>query len=73
MTSCSSRCARRSEARFALGRGRGVVARVALRTVPGRREIAGVGTVLRWIVAEMVVLPSLWSYTESEEPSGSED
>ena len=57
----------------ALGRGRGVVARVALRTVPGRRESAGVGTVLRWIVAEMVVLPSLWSYTESEEPSGSED
>ena len=72
MTSCSSRWARRSEARFALGRGR-VVARVVLRTVPGRREIAGAGTVLRWIVAEMVVLPSLRSYTESEEPSGSED
>ena len=61
---------------MALGRDSGAVARVArvaLRTVPGRREIAGAGTVLRWIVAEMVVLPSLRSYTESEEPSGSED
>jgi hypothetical protein len=58
---------------LALGRGRGAVARVTLRALPGRREIAGAGTVLRWIVAEMVVLPSLRSYTESEEPSGSED
>jgi len=58
---------------LALERDRGAVARLALRTVPGRREIAEAGTVLRWIVAEMVVLPSLWSYTESEEPSGSED
>jgi hypothetical protein len=44
-----------------------------LRAMPGRREIAGVETVLRWSVAEMVVLPSLSSYTESEEPSVSED
>ena len=72
VTSCSSRCARRSAARRALGRGRGAGARV-LRIAPGRRERAGVETVLRWIVAEMVVRPSRSSYTESEEPSGSED
>ena len=51
---------------------RGAVVRRAA-DPPGRRERAGVETVLRWIVAEMVVLPSLSSYTESEEPSGSED
>jgi hypothetical protein len=43
-----------------------------LRVAPGRRARIGLDTVLRWIVAEMVVLPSLSSYTESEEPSVSE-
>ena len=71
VTSCSSRCARRSAARRALGRGRGRSR--CVRVAPGRRERAGVETVLRWIVAEMVVRPSLSSYTESEEASGSED
>jgi hypothetical protein len=71
VTSCSSRCARRSAARRALGRAREVVR--VLRVAPGRRERAGVETGLRWIVAEMVVRPSLSSYTESEEASGSED
>jgi hypothetical protein len=46
--------------------------RPVLRVAPGRRARMGLGTVLRWIVAEMVVLPSRLSYTESEEPSVSE-
>jgi hypothetical protein len=46
--------------------------RALLRAGPGRREILGVETVLRWSVEEMVVLPSRSSYTESEEPSVSE-
>jgi len=70
---------------MALGRGAGAPVRcatprralergaVAPRTPPGRRERAGVETVVRWIVAEMVVRPSRSSYTESEEASGSQD
>ena len=51
--------------RRALGAARGRPARGG---GPGERVVE---TVLRWIVAEMVVRPSLSSYTESEEASGS--
>jgi hypothetical protein len=44
-----------------------------LRAVRAARRERGFETGLRWIVAEMVVRPSLSSYTESEEPSGSKD
>ena len=38
----------------------------ALRIPPGRREREGEEMVLRWIVAEMVVRPSLSAYSDSE-------
>jgi hypothetical protein len=47
--------------------------RVVLRIALGRRARIGLDRVVRWIVAEMVLRPSRLSYTESEEPSGSED
>jgi hypothetical protein len=48
------------------------VRRVVLRIAPARRARIEDGAGLRWIVAVMVVRPSLRSYTESEEASASE-